>query len=152
VLMALLTIGLISTQQFCRAGANRLFDYWMPPYYELERGTTKQMGAYLAGFLQAMGVVGVIVGGLLADAVLRRTRSRWAARNGVALLSLGGSVVLYLLAWPIGNVYLATAVFSLGVLVFCFSSPCAYSLTMDVGGSRLALVFSVMNMSGNLGA
>ena len=151
-LLALLTITLLCTQQAFRAAANRLFDTWMPAYYELERGTSKQMGAYLSGSLQALGVVGVIIGGLLTDEVLRRTRSRRAARNGVALVSLFGSVGLYLLAWPISNVYLSTAVFSLGVLLFCFSSPCAFALTMDLGGRYLAVIFSVMNMAGNLGA
>jgi ACS family glucarate transporter-like MFS transporter len=152
VLLALLTIVLICVQQACRAGANRLVDNWLPTYYEQQRGTSKQMAAYLSGFLQALGVVGVVVGGVLSDEVLRRTRSRRAGRNGVALVSLLGSVVLYLFAWPIGNVYLATGVFSLGLFLFSFSSPCAYALTMDVGGRRLALIFSVMNMAGNLGA
>ncbi len=151
-LLALLSIALICAQQACRAGANRLFDNWMPAYYEKERGTSPQVGAYLSGAVQSVGVVGVIVGGLLTDEVLRRTRSRRAARNGVALVSLLGSVAIYLLAWPISNVYLATAVFSLGVLIFAFSSPCAYALCMDIGGRYLAVIFSVMNMIGNLGS
>jgi ACS family glucarate transporter-like MFS transporter len=152
LLMVVLTITLICIQQGFRAGANRLFDTWMPPYYELERGTTKEVAAYLSGTLQAVGVVGVIVGGLLTDEVLRRTRSRRAARNGVALVSLLGPIGFYFLAWAISNVYLATAVFSLGVFVFMFSSPVAYALTMDVGGRYLAVIFSLMNMAGNLGA
>src|SRR5262249_2703113 len=95
---------------------------------------------------------GGLTGGLLSDAVLRRTRSRRAARNGVALLSCFGSAAIFLLTFPIGNVYLHVLVFGLGVFVFCFASPCAYSLTMDIGGRNLAIIFSVMNMAGNLGA
>jgi ACS family glucarate transporter-like MFS transporter len=150
--LAVLALTLVCTQQAFRAGANRLVDTWMPTYYEKERNTSKEMGAYLSAFLQALGVVGGIAGGLLSDEVLRRTRSRRAARNGVALFSLLGSVALYVLAYPIGNVYLASVVFGLGVFLFCFSSPCAYALTLDIGGRYLAVIFGLMNMAGNLGA
>ena len=33
-----------------------------------------------------------------------------------------------------------------------FSSPCAYALTMDMGGRNLAIIFATMNMAGNLGS
>src|SRR5215475_774806 len=106
----------------------------MPTYYQLERHQSKEKAAYLSSYLQAMGVVGGLVGGLISDEVLRRTGSRRAARNGVALLGLLGGVLLYFASYPIANVYLATGVFGLGVFVFSFSSPCAYALTLDLGG------------------
>ncbi|MFO0928047.1 MAG: hypothetical protein U0736_13565 [Gemmataceae bacterium] len=40
--MAILMLVLLYTQQAFRAGANRLFDNWMPTYYE-ERGLTRRM-------------------------------------------------------------------------------------------------------------
>ena len=92
------------------------------------------------------------MGGLLSDFVFRRTGSLRLARNGVALFSLFGSVVLYFVAYPITNIYASSAVFGLGLLLFSFSSPCAYALAIDMGGKNLAIVFSLMNMAGNLGA
>ena len=110
----------------------------------------------LAGILSSMpqwaGVVGGVVGGVLSDHVLRRTGSRRAARKGVALFALLGSVCCYLTAYPIANVTAATIVLSAGAFLFCFSAPCAYSLTLDIGGRYVAIVFSIMNMAGNLGA
>jgi ACS family glucarate transporter-like MFS transporter len=150
--LAVMTLVLLYVQQGFRAGANRLFDMWMPTYYQQQRELSKETAAYLSAFLQAMGVVGGLAGGMLSDEVLRRTGSRRAARNGVALVGLLGGVVLYVAAYPLGNVYLATLVFGMGVFVFCFSSPCAYALTMDVGGRNLAIIFSLMNMIGNLGS
>lgn len=150
--LAVLTLVLIYTQQAFRAGANRLFDTWMPTYYEQARGLTREAAADLTTLLQIALIVGGLVGGLLSDYVLARTGSRWAARNGVALFSLFSSCLLYLAAYPIDNVYLATVVFGTGAFLFCFSSPCAYALTMDVGGKYLAIVFGLMNMVGNLGA
>lgn len=149
---AVVTLVLLYVQQGFRAGANRLFDNWMPTYYQQQREVSKERAAYLSAFLQAMGVVGGLAGGALSDEVLRRTGSRRAARNGVALLGLVGAMALYLAAYPIANVYLASMVFGLGVFVFAFSSPCAYALTLDVGGRHLAIIFSLMNTIGNLGA
>ena len=151
-LFAILAVTLLCSQQACRAGANRLVDTLMPTYYEKDRGTSKKLAADLSGWLQIAGVVGGLVGGLLSDVVLRRTGSLRLARNGVALFSLFGSVVLYLVAYPIADIYASSAVFGLGLLLFSFSSPCAYALAIDMGGKNLAIVFSLMNMAGNLGA
>lgn len=150
--MAVFTLFLLYTQQFFRAGANRLFDTWMPTYYETARGLTRERAADLTAALQVALVVGGLVGGMLSDAVLARTGSKRAARTGVAVFSLIGSSALYAASYPIQDVYLATLVFGAGAFLFCFSSPCAYSLTIDMGGKYLAIVFSLMNMFGNLGA
>lgn len=150
--MAILMLVLLYTQQAFRAGANRLFDNWMPTYYEEARGLTREDAADLTAVLQIALVVGGLVGGMLSDYVLARTGSRWAARNGVAMFSLISACVFYLAAYPIENVYLATLVFGIGAFLFTFSSPCAYALTIDVGGRYLAIIFGLMNMIGNLGA
>jgi ACS family glucarate transporter-like MFS transporter len=46
----------------------------------------------------------------------------------------------------------ATALLSAGAFITIFSAPCAYALTMDLGGRNLGIVFSTMNMAGNLGS
>ena len=103
-------------------------DAAIPLAGEESRKERESLAAYLTGGLLIAQAVGSLIGGVLSDFVLRRTGSLRLARNGVALFSLGGSVALYLAAYPIANVYVSTAVFGLGVLVFTFSSPCAYAL------------------------
>ena len=151
-LFAILAITLLCTQQFCRAGAARLVDMLMPTYLEENRDASKKLAADVSGWLQLAGVVGGLLGGLLSDLVLRRTGSLRLSRNGVALFGLLGGVAFYLLAYPIANIYASAAVFGLGFMLYTFSSPCAYSLTIDMGGKNIAIVFSLMNMAGNLGA
>jgi MFS family permease len=143
---------LLYVQQFCRAGANRFFDLWLATYLQEERGLSKAAAGVWASLPQWTGVVGGIIGGILSDAVLRRTGSLRAARTGVAAASLAGAVLCYLIAYPIPDPRLATAVASLGAFLFTFSSPCSYALTMDLGGRYVGIVFAVMNMAGNLGA
>jgi ACS family glucarate transporter-like MFS transporter len=152
--VALLSMSLllICTQQFFRAGASRLFDNWLPTYLVQARGADVAAAGILSSMPQWGGVFGGLVGGMLSDEVLRRTGSRRAARNGVALFSLCSSVTCYLLAYAIANITLSTLVASAGAFLFAFSSPCAYALTMDIGGRYLAIVFGIMNMAGNLGA
>jgi ACS family glucarate transporter-like MFS transporter/ACS family D-galactonate transporter-like MFS transporter len=143
---------LLCSQQFFRAGANRLFDSRLPTYFEKVRGASPEEAGLLGSVPLWAGVLGGVLGGGISDKVLARTRSRRLARRGVAIASLLAAVALYLLAYLIANVTLATLVLSTGFFIFCFSSPCAYALTMDISGKYLAIVFGLMNMAGNLGA
>lgn len=152
MILASVPLILLCTQQAFRAGANRLFDSRLPTYLELERGLTARDAGLLASCPQWAGVVGGIFGGAISDYVLRRTGRRRLARNGVAILSLLSCCTVYVLAYLIDNVYLAVVVLSLGAFLFTFSSPCAYALSIDIGGKYLPIVFGMMNMIGNFGA
>jgi MFS family permease len=143
---------LLCTQQCFRAAANRLFDSRLPTYLERQRGLSKKDAAVLSSYPQWAGIVGGIFGGALSDLVLRRTRSRRLARNGIAILSLFSSMAVYLAAWFVADTTQAMLVLSAGAFLFCFSSPCAYALCIDIGGKHLAVVFGLMNMVGNLGS
>jgi MFS family permease len=60
--------------------------------------------------------------------------------------------LLIVLAYFAADVWLAVAVISAGSFCAAFGGPCAYTITMDVGGKHVAPVFSTMNMWGNIGA
>jgi ACS family glucarate transporter-like MFS transporter len=143
---------LICAQQFCRAGSSRFFDHWLPTYLQEERGSSVLSAGVWSGLPLYAGVVGGLVGGWLSDAVLRRTGSRRAGRNGVAVGSLLAATLCYVLAYPIPNAFLAVLVLSAGYFFASFAAPCAYALTMDMGGRQLGVVFGAMNMVGNFGS
>jgi ACS family glucarate transporter-like MFS transporter len=143
---------LVCTQQFCRAGSMRFFDTWLATYLQEGRNVSKKEAGILASLPQWTGVVGGLAGGMLSDAVLRRTGSRRAARKGVAIASICSGMLCYALAYPIADVLLASLMLSMGAFLATFASPCSYALTMDMGGRYVAIVFSLMNMAGNLGA
>jgi MFS family permease len=143
---------LLCTQQFFRAGANRLFDSRLPTYLERERGQSKEDAAKLSSHPQWAGIFGGIFGGALSDYVLRRTGKLRLARNGIAIFSLASCTLVYLAAWFVADASMAVLVLSAGAFFYSFSSPCSYALCIDVGGKHLALVFGLMNMAGNLGA
>jgi len=154
-----LPLWLVCTQQFFRAGANRFTDQWLPRYLatnplkHIENEDERKARAnHLTSMPQYAGVVGGLVGGLVSDFVLRRTGSRRAARNGVAVASLALTVLSYLPIFWLEDAVAQVVFFSLGSFISAFSAPCAYALSMDIGGKNLPVVFGAMNMIGNFGA
>jgi MFS family permease len=143
---------LICIQQFCRAGASRFLDSWLPTYLQEARGGSVMSAGLLSGLPLWGGVVGGLVGGWLSDTILRRTGSRRAGRQGVAVGSLLACTACYILAYLIHDVRLAVVVLSVGYFFASFAAPCSYALSMDMGGKQLGVVFGTMNMAGNFGA
>jgi ACS family glucarate transporter-like MFS transporter len=143
----------INLQQFCRAGANIFFANFFVSYLKKVRfvGSDAEAGAWQS--LTFWGaVVGTLVGGFLSDFILVRTGSRRAARQGLSIASLGLAVCSFVLAVFAPDLWLCVLLFSLGNLLATASAPCAYAITMDMGGKHLGVIFSTMNMSGNIGA
>ncbi len=143
---------LIGIQQFFRAGANRFFDMWLPTYLQEERGGSVLSAGLLTGLPSYAAIIGGMVGGWFSDSILQQTGSRRAGRQGVAIGSLLVATLCYLLAYPISDLWLAISVLSLGYFIGSFAAPCAYALTMDMGGKQLGVVFGAMNMAGNFGS
>jgi sugar phosphate permease len=145
-------LWLICIQQFCRAGSMRFFDMWLPTYLQEVRGQTREAANLWTSLPLWAGVIGGLLGGILSDFVLARTRSRRFARQGVAIGSITLALFIWWLASLIPDVTGAVLLAALGILIFTFSSPCAYALTMDMGGRNLGVIFGTVNMAGNLGA
>ncbi len=145
-------LWLVCIQQFCRAGALRFFDMWLPTYLQEVRGQSVKDANYWTSLPLLAGMIGGPVGGILSDFVLARTRSRRAARQGVAIGGILGGLLVYVLAYQVANLTGAVLLACLGLFIMTFSSPCAYALSMDMGGRNLAVIFATMNMAGNLGS
>jgi ACS family glucarate transporter-like MFS transporter len=145
-------LWLICIQQFCRAGALRFFDMWLPTYLQEARGQSVQDANYWTGLPLLAGIIGGPVGGILSDFVLARTGSRRAARQGVAIGGIVVGLLIYGLAYRTSDLTGSVLLACLGLFIMTFSSPCAYALSMDMGGRNLPVIFATMNMAGNLGS
>jgi len=145
-------LWLICIQQFCRSGALRFFDMWLPTYLQEARGQSIDAANYLTSLPMLAGVIGGPLGGIISDFVLARTGSRRAARQGVAIGSVVVGLGIYTLAYQVSDVRGAVLLACLGLFIFTFSSPCGYALTMDMSGPNLGVIFGIMNMAGNLGS
>src|SRR5262249_31608101 len=94
----------------------------------------RKQAANLSSWPMYAGVVGGLVGGILADWVLKRTGSRRAGRKGVAIISLLVGSLFFVAAYYTADLTVAVLFFSAGAFITMFAAPCAYALTMDLGG------------------
>jgi MFS family permease len=97
-------------------------------------------------------VLGSFAGGALSDWVQRRTGSRRLSRQGLSVVSSLLCAVFILVACRTEGPLATVLLMSAGAFWGAFGSPCAYTITIDLGGRHVATVFSIMNMCGNLGA
>jgi MFS family permease len=145
-------MGWICAQQFFRAAGYTFFTSWFATYLQ----ETRHVSTRDAGFLNSLPLLAVVVGsmagGFLSDRLQARTGSRRVSRQGLAVVSLLCCAGLTVLAYPIGNAWLAVLVVSGGSFFASMAGPCAYTITMDMGGKHLVAVFSLMNLAGNVGA
>jgi ACS family glucarate transporter-like MFS transporter len=152
VLLTSPAMGWICAQQFFRAAGYMFYSTWFATFLRDARGVSLQ-GAGLLTSLPLMGVVvGSLLGGRVSDSLLRRTGSRRVSRQWLAAASMLLCAAFIVLARPIVEPWLAVALITAGSFCSAFAGPCAYAVTMDMGGGYVAPVFSTMNMAGNLGA
>ncbi len=152
-------LWLICAQQFCRAGSNRFLDVWLSTYLQEvplismeNEDARKEFASHLTALPSYGAILGGPIGGLISDGLLRRFGRRRIARNGVAAVSLMLAVCCYLPVFLVASAEWQVFFFSLGYFVATLAAPCAYALSMDVGGKNLPIVFGAMNMVGNFGA
>ena len=142
----------ICGQQFCRCAAANFFGSWFATYLQEARGVSLVQAALLTSLPLWSTVLGSFVGGLVSDNVFQRTGSLKAARQGIGVLSMVACALFATIAYFISNPLIAVILISAGSFSAAFAGPCAYSITIDVGGRHVPAVFSTMNMCGNLGA
>lgn len=142
----------ICGQQVCRAAGYMFFTSWFATYLQETRG----IGVAASGFLNMLPLLAVVIagfaGGALSDWLLQRTGSLAVARKFMGGACLMTCAFLIFLAMTIDGALAAVLVISLGSFFAALAGPCAYTITIDMGGRNVAAVHATMNMMGNLGA
>jgi sugar phosphate permease len=146
------SMWLLCAQQFLRAAAMVFFASWFPTFLRESRGATLVQSGQLTTLAGAGAVLGSLLGGFASDRVLALTGSRRLSRQGIAVAGMAACAVLIVCAYFVADRTLAVAVISAGVFCGTFGGVSGYTVAMDLGGRRVATVFSVMNMCGNFGA
>ena len=159
LLLASASMWLICIQQFFRAGGARFSDMWLSTYLQeaslsdiADTAIRKATANHLASFAGYAGMAGGLIGGWFSDWVLQRSGSRWMGRNGVAVASLFLMIVCFVPLFIVRDAYVQIVFFCLGAFLGSGVNSVGYAISMDVGGKHLFVVFSTMNMVGNLGS
>jgi MFS family permease len=142
----------ICGQQFFRAAGYMFYASWFATYLQKTREVPEWLSGVLSGLPLAGVVAGSLVGGKVSDEIVTRMGSRNLGRKGLAILTQSVCALLIVLAFPIVDPVAAVLVISAGSFCAAVGAPCAYAVTIDMGGKHVATVFSLMNMAGNVGA
>ena len=143
---------MIAGQQFFRAAGYIFYSTWFPTYLKQTRNVTTKQSGLLSSLPLLAVIVGSLLGGVVVDWILARTGSRRLSRQLVAVLSMLSCAGFVGLAYFTSEAETTVLLISAGSFCAAFGGPCAYAVTIDMAGKHVPIVFSIMNMTGNLGA
>jgi len=143
---------LICGQQCFRASGYVFYATWFPSFLQETRGVSTAA----AGMLTSLPLLGVVIGGVFGgwviDRIERVFHSQRISRQLVGIVSHMFCGLFIFAAQPIRDPVLAVTWITAGSFTFAFGSATSYAVSMDLGGSRTATLFALMNMCGNIGA
>jgi sugar phosphate permease len=143
---------LLCGQQFFRACGMAFFYTWFATFLQETRGVNLAEAGFMTGAVGLGAMTGGILGGLFSDWLLRRTGNRRLSRQGIAVAGLSLCSALVLISAGIASREVALGVITLGAFAATFGGVSGYTVAIEFGGRRVATIFSVMNMCGNIGA
>ena len=146
------TLRLMVLQQFMNAGADVVYTLVMGSYFvSLGVADMKQLG-WLVSLPLIGGALGGVTGGILNDWSMRRFGDRRWARSGVGFSGKALAAVSLFFAVQLPTA--AAVAYGLFLVKFFtdWTQPTVWGTCTDIGGRYSATVFSINNMSGNVGA
>lgn len=146
------SLWLLCGQQFFRAAAMMFFQSWFPTFLRETRGVDLTGSGKLAFVVGVGAMLGGMTGGVFSDWLLVRTGNRRLARQGIAVFGMLSCAALIAGSYFISNTTIAIGCISLGAFLATFGGISGYTLAIEFGGRSVATTFSIMNMSGNIGA
>ena len=136
---------LVTFVDFCYGWSLWVFLTWLPSYLKDARGfDLKQLALFTALPLLA-GVVGDTLGGVVSDAVFRRTGNVKVARRTMLVIGLGGALVFILPVVGTHNAMLAVALLSASFFFLELTNAVLWTLPLDIAGAYAGTAGGIMN-------
>lgn len=151
-LLSSVPLWFLCGQQFFRAGAMIFFINWFPKFLRESRGFTETDAGMYAAFVNTSALIGGVLGGFFSDALLRLTGMRRLSRQGIAVFGMASCAVLVVVTFFVEDGMTAIGLFCIGAFIATFGGVSGYTVAIEYGGKRIGVVFSMMNMFGNIGA
>jgi len=123
---------------------------WLPTYLVSHRGfSMKEMGIFASLPLVA-GMVGDVAGGMLSDAIVRRTGRLGMARKAVVIPAYLLAAVALVPAALVSNPYASVMCLALSLFFMELMTGPWWSVPSDVAGAHAGTLSGIMNMSANI--
>jgi len=129
-----------------------IYTAWLPGYLEIERHMSVKYTGWAAAVPFACGVVGGVLGGYIADILVRRGVEPLKSRRYPAAIALLGTAVCTVAAAYVSSNALAIAFISVSLFLVYVTSTCAWALSsVAVPTNCTASIGAVQNFGGYLG-
>jgi sugar phosphate permease len=129
-----------------------IYTAWLPGYLEIERHMSVKYTGWAAAVPFACGVVGGVLGGYIADILVRRGVEPLRSRRYPAAIALVGTAACTVAAAYVSSNALAIAFISVSLFLVYVTSTCAWALSsVAVPTNCTASIGAVQNFGGYLG-
>lgn len=129
-----------------------IYTAWLPGYLEIERHMSVKFTGFAAAIPFAWGVIGGLLGGYIADVLVRRGVAPVSSRRIPAAIALGGTAVCTVAAAFVTSNALAIAFISASLFLVYVTSTCAWALSSVVAPTNCtASIGAMQNFGGYLG-
>ena len=136
---------LVTFVDFCYGWSLWVFLTWLPSYLKDARGFDLKHLAIFASLPLLAGVVGDTMGGVVSDAIYKRTGNLKIARRAMLVLGLGGSLVFILPVVGTQDPMMAVALLSASFFFLELTNAVLWSLPMDIAGAYAGTAGGMMN-------
>jgi sugar phosphate permease len=125
-----------------------VFLSWLPLYFANRYGTDLRSSALLASAPLLAGVVGNSLGGIISDALLRRTGRHRLARCGVVFVSLLGAALFLIPSMITSELVVVVPLLALSMLFLEMTIAPMYAVPMDMSReySGIGSAFIIMGV------
>ncbi|MDE2368997.1 MAG: MFS transporter [Burkholderiales bacterium] len=136
---------LVTFVDFCYGWSLWVFLTWLPSYLKDARGFDLKHLALFTSLPLLAGVVGDTLGGVVSDAVFRRTGNLRTARRTMLVLGLGGALVFILPVVTVHDPITAVALLAASFFFLELTNAVLWSLPLDIAGAYAGTAGGMMN-------
>lgn len=136
---------LVTVVDFCYGWSLWVFLTWLPSYLSEARGFTLHEMAVMTTVPLMAGVVGDTLGGVVSDAIFKRTGDLRLARRAVLIVGLVGALVFMVPAVTTSSPLRAVFDLALAFLFLELTNAVLWALPLDIAGAFAGTAGGMMN-------
>jgi nitrate/nitrite transporter NarK len=136
---------------FCGSFAWSFFVSWLPRYLKEVQGVEFEKSEIISGLPLFCGGITCLVGGIVCDALVRRTGRKRLSR---AVLPMCGYVTAAVAIWSVrfaDTATEATVLMCLAAGAYDFGQGANWATIVDIGGRYAGIATGLVNLIGNMG-
>ena len=136
---------LVTLVDFCYGWSLWVFLTWLPSYLSDARGFTPDRIALMTTLPLLCGVVGDTLGGVISDALFRRTGKLRFARCTLLVVGLGGALAFLVPAIVTGSALAAVCFLAAAFFFLELTNAVLWTLPIDIAGMYAGTAGGIMN-------